>query len=90
MTLAAVSRPQRIRCLDMNPCQGRFLELKLAAIQCLKYDHFFAQFGKGRHTNFRGLLDSKLAPHLSPGAYQFWRTNVNYFSSSFYLRGYSG
>ncbi|KAJ7346599.1 hypothetical protein DFH08DRAFT_195002 [Mycena albidolilacea] len=87
---AAVSRPQRIHCVDMNPCQGHLLELKLAAIQCLEYDDFFALFGKGRHANFRGLLDSKLAPHLSSGAYQFWRTNVNSFSSSFYLRGYSG
>jgi betaine lipid synthase len=74
----------------MNPCQGHLLELKLAAIQCLEYDDFFALFGKGRHANFRGLLDSKLAPHLSSGAYQFWRTNVNSFSSSFYMRGYSG
>ncbi|KAJ7725620.1 hypothetical protein B0H14DRAFT_2701072 [Mycena olivaceomarginata] len=79
---AALSRPQRIHCVDMNPCQGHLLELKLAAIQCLEYDDFFALFGKGRHANFRGLLDSKLAPHLSSGAYQFWRTNVNSFSSS--------
>lgn len=74
----------------MNPCQGHLMELKLAGIQCLEYDDFFALFGEGRHANFRGLLDSKLAPHLSSSAYQFWRINSQSFSSSFYLRGYSG
>ncbi|KAJ7497210.1 hypothetical protein FB451DRAFT_1458187 [Mycena latifolia] len=87
---AAVSRPQRIHCVDMNPCQGHLMELKLAAIQCLDYDDFFALFGEGRHPNFRGLLDSKIAPYLSSSAYQFWRINAQSFSSSFYLRGYSG
>jgi betaine lipid synthase len=66
------------------------MELKLAGIQCLDYNDFFALFGQGRHNNFRALLDSKLAPHLSSSAYQFWRINAGSFSSSFYLRGYSG
>ncbi|KAF8210227.1 hypothetical protein K438DRAFT_1809216 [Mycena galopus ATCC 62051] len=87
---AIASRPQRIHCVDMNPCQGHLMELKLAGIQSLDYDDFFALFGKGQHSNFRGLLDSKLAPHLSFSAYQFWRSNSHSFSSSFYLRGYSG
>ncbi|KAJ6499386.1 hypothetical protein C8R45DRAFT_114363 [Mycena sanguinolenta] len=87
---AAAAGPQRIHCVDMNPCQGHLLELKLAGIQSLDYDDFFALFGKGRHANFRRLLDSELAPHLSSSAYQFWRINIQAFSSSFYLRGYSG
>ncbi|KAK7057273.1 hypothetical protein R3P38DRAFT_3384712 [Favolaschia claudopus] len=87
---AVAANPQRIHCVDMNPCQGHLLELKLAGIHCLDYDDFFALFGKGKHSNFRGLLDSKLAPHLSSSAYQFWRINSQSFSSSFYLRGYSG
>jgi betaine lipid synthase len=66
------------------------MELKLAAIQSLEYDDFFALFGQGRHPDFRGLLDSKIAPYLSSSAYQFWRINADSFSSSFYLRGYSG
>jgi betaine lipid synthase len=56
----------------------------------LDYTDFFAMFGEGRHGNFRDLLDSKLAPHLSSSAYQFWRANEDAFSSAFYLRGYSG
>lgn len=47
-------------------------------------------FGEGVHPNFRTLLDSKISPALSSHAYQFWRKNDQAFSSSFYLRGYSG
>ncbi|KAJ6606167.1 hypothetical protein DFH09DRAFT_1119498 [Mycena vulgaris] len=82
--------PKRIHCVDMNPCQGHLVELKLAAIHTLDYEDFFAMFGEGRHPNFRTLLDTKIAPHLSAAAYEFWRTNEDAFSSAFYLRGYSG
>lgn len=70
--------------------QGHLLELKLTAIQSLSYGEFYALFGMGHHPDFRGLLDRKLAPLLSSIAYQFWRTNDDAFSSSSYLRGYSG
>ncbi|KIK03500.1 hypothetical protein K443DRAFT_676678 [Laccaria amethystina LaAM-08-1] len=82
--------PKRIHCVDMNPCQGHLLELKLAAIQSLRHDEFFSMFGKGRHSNFRALLDSRISPQLSSSAYQFWRANDDAFSSSFYMHGYSG
>ncbi|KAJ6457067.1 hypothetical protein C8R47DRAFT_995934, partial [Mycena vitilis] len=82
--------PKRIHCVDMNPCQGHLVELKLAAIHALDYPDFFAMFGEGRHPNFRYLLDSKIAPHISAAAYDFWRQNEDAFSSAFYLRGYSG
>ncbi|KAJ7778787.1 hypothetical protein DFH07DRAFT_936438 [Mycena maculata] len=82
--------PARIHCVDMNPCQGHLVELKLAAIHALEYDEFFAMFGEGRHPDFRNLLDTKIAPHISAAAYEFWRTNDDAFSSAFYLRGYSG
>lgn len=87
---AIQANPKRIHCVDMNPCQGHLLELKLAAIEGLQYDDFFAMFGEGRHPDFRALLDSKIAPNLSSVAYQFWRLNDDAFSSAFYLRGYSG
>jgi betaine lipid synthase len=47
-------------------------------------------FGRGQHPNFRAILDSRIAPFISSTAYQFWRVNDDAFSSSFYLRGYSG
>ncbi|KAJ3797189.1 hypothetical protein GGU11DRAFT_684206 [Lentinula aff. detonsa] len=90
---AIAANPRRIHCVDMNPCQGHLLELKLAAIQSLDYPDFFALFGEGYHPNFRSLLDSKIAPHLSSSAYQFWRINLDAFitpSKPFYLHGYSG
>ncbi|KAG6816964.1 hypothetical protein H0H87_001278 [Tephrocybe sp. NHM501043] len=87
---AIEAQPKRIHCVDMNPCQGHLAELKLAAIQSLSYDEFFSLFGSGRNPDFRKLLDSKLAPHLSSSAYQFWRINDDAFSSAFYMRGYSG
>ncbi|RDB16813.1 hypothetical protein Hypma_002666 [Hypsizygus marmoreus] len=87
---AIEAQPKRIHCVDMNPCQGHLLELKLAALHTLSYSDFFALFGAGKHPNFRQLLDSQLAPHLSSSAYQFWRLNDDAFASAFYLRGYSG
>ncbi|KDR80288.1 hypothetical protein GALMADRAFT_92595 [Galerina marginata CBS 339.88] len=87
---AISAQPKRIHCVDMNPCQGHLLELKLAALQSLSYDDFFLLFGHGQHSNFRSLLDSRLSPHLSSSAYQFWRVNDDAFSTSFYMHGYSG
>ncbi|PPR00108.1 hypothetical protein CVT24_008964 [Panaeolus cyanescens] len=89
---AIAAQPKRIHCVDMNPCQGHLLELKLAAIQSLPYTDFFGLFGEGKHPSFRQLLDSKIAPLISSACYQFWRVNSSSFdpSSSFYLNGYSG
>ncbi|KIM63223.1 hypothetical protein SCLCIDRAFT_1214338 [Scleroderma citrinum Foug A] len=87
---AIAAQPKRIHCVDMNPCQGHLLELKLAAINALEYDEFFALFGKGCHPNFRALLDSRISPLLSSIAYQFWHINDQSFSKAFYLTGYSG
>ncbi|KAJ7594816.1 hypothetical protein C8J56DRAFT_927718 [Mycena floridula] len=89
---ALAASPARIHSVDLNPCQGHLMELKLAAIQSLDYDTFFALFGLGKYPDFRCLLDSTIAPYLSSAAYQFWRINEHYFSakSSFYLQGYSG
>jgi betaine lipid synthase len=70
--------------------QGHLLELKLAAIQALSFEDFYSMFGRGQHPQFRHLLDTKIFPLLSSPAYQFWRVNDTAFSSSFYLRGYSG
>lgn len=87
---AIAAQPKRIHCVDMNPCQGHLLELKLAAINTLEFEDFFALFGKGCHPKFRTLLDSRISPLLSSIAYQFWHINDQSFSSAFYLNGYSG
>ncbi|SCV73196.1 BQ2448_7121 [Microbotryum intermedium] len=83
-------QPKRIHAVDMNPCQGHLLELKLASICALDYEDHWKLFGEGMHPQFRELLDTKLSPFLTSHAYQFWRKNDRAFASSFYLRGYSG
>ncbi|EST06244.1 Methyltransferase domain protein [Kalmanozyma brasiliensis GHG001] len=87
---AVAGKPRRIHAVDMNPCQGHLLELKLACIASLTYDEMWAMFGEGRIDNFRELLDSKISPYLSSHAYQFWRLNTRAFETAFYFRGYSG
>ena len=87
---AVAGKPRRIHAVDMNPCQGHLLELKLACIASLSYDEMWQMFGEGRIDNFRELLDSKISPYLSSHAYQFWRLNTRAFDTAFYFRGYSG
>ncbi|CBQ70562.1 related to Betaine lipid synthase [Sporisorium reilianum SRZ2] len=87
---AVAGKPRRIHAVDMNPCQGHLLELKLACIASLTYDEMWQMFGEGRIANFRELLDSKISPYLSSHAYQFWRLNTRAFDKAFYFRGYSG
>ncbi|KAF8325155.1 S-adenosyl-L-methionine-dependent methyltransferase [Cantharellus anzutake] len=84
------ARPGKIHTVDMNPCQGHLLELKLASIKALSYPTFFSMFGTGFLPTFRTLLSSQISPFLSSAAFQFWSVNANAFNSSFYLRGYSG
>ncbi|KAL4400723.1 hypothetical protein ACI68E_002041 [Malassezia pachydermatis] len=87
---AATAKPRRIHAVDMNPCQGHLLELKLAAISTLDYPTFWRMFGDGKIENFPELLDEKISPMLSSHAYQFWKTNNKSFDRAFYFRGYSG
>jgi betaine lipid synthase len=49
-------------------------------------------FGEGRHENFRELLMSKLSPHLSSYAFQFWLQNGPkiFGSTGLYYSGGSG
>ncbi|QRV79652.1 betaine lipid synthase [Ceratobasidium sp. AG-Ba] len=82
--------PRRIHCVDMNPCQGHLVELKLAAIRALPHSTFFKMFGDGKFPRFKSVLDQDISPWLSSAAYQFWKANQNAFDDSFYMRGYSG
>ncbi|WVQ75099.1 hypothetical protein IAR50_004708 [Cryptococcus sp. DSM 104548] len=87
---ALAAQPARIHAVDMNPCQGHILELKLAAIQSLEYNDFWLIFGEGRHPDFDKLLTTKMSPFLSSHAYAYWKTHASQFSRNFYFRGYSG
>jgi betaine lipid synthase len=59
----------------ISPAQNHLLELKVAAFSALPYEDIWKIFGLGRHDNFRELLISKLAPHLSSYAFQYWFQN---------------
>lgn len=83
MTYAALpTAPHRIHCVDLNPYQNHLVELKLAAFSVLEYHDIWKLFGEGRHTNFGGLLISKLAPKLSSHALQYWLRNQKTFTGS--------
>lgn len=79
--------------VDMNPAQNHLFELKLAAIKCpeITYDDFWKMFGDGIHEDFSEILDLRLSPYLSRGAYRFWKNNVNSFEKKgLYFTGHSG
>ncbi|KAF3941846.1 hypothetical protein ABW19_dt0203499 [Dactylella cylindrospora] len=67
-----LEKPRRIHAVDLNPNQNHLLELKLAAFTALPYRDVWRLFGKGKHQSFRQILITKLAPHLSSLAFQYW------------------
>ncbi|GKT43198.1 protein-L-isoaspartate O-methyltransferase [Colletotrichum spaethianum] len=78
----AMQSPARIHAVDLNPTQNHLLELKVASYTALPYEDFWKLFGEGKHPDFRSLLLTKLSPHLSSRAFQYWLKNVHVFSNS--------
>ncbi|KAI1431835.1 hypothetical protein GGR50DRAFT_37127 [Xylaria sp. CBS 124048] len=76
----ALRSPARIHAVDLNPTQNHLLELKVAAYQSLEYEDFWKIFGEGKHPEFRSLLISKMSPHLSSRAFQYWLSKHRIFS----------
>ncbi|KAI8629646.1 S-adenosyl-L-methionine-dependent methyltransferase [Xylariaceae sp. FL1651] len=74
--------PARVHAVDLNPTQNHLLELKIAAYQSLEYEDFWKIFGDGKHPNFRSLLITKMSPHLSSRAFQYWLSNYRIFTKS--------
>ncbi|PMB70689.1 hypothetical protein BM221_003144 [Beauveria bassiana] len=77
--------PARVHAVDLNPTQNHLLELKAAAYTALPYEDFWKIFGEGKHPEFRTLLITKLSPHLSSRAFQYWLKNVHVFQSTYGL-----
>lgn len=73
--------PARVHAVDLNPAQCHLLELKVAAYHALAYEDFWQLFGEGKHPRFRQLLVSRLSPHLSSRAFQYWLGNAHIFTS---------
>ena len=76
------SSPRRIHAVDLNPNQNHLLELKIAAYQSLSYADFWKMFGEGKFPAFRDVLITKLSPHLSSQACQYWLNHASIFTSS--------
>lgn len=77
----ALSSPARIHAVDLNPSQNNLLELKVASFTALPYADHWKLFGLGKHPDFRNLLLTKLSPHLSSRAFQYWLDNASVFAS---------
>ena len=76
--------PKKIVAADLNPRQNALLELKVVAIQHLEYEQFFQLFAKSNHALFRELYTTRLRPHLSAPAVEFWDANDSFFKSVFW------
>ncbi len=76
----ALASPARIHAVDLNPNQNHLLELKVAAFSALPYSDFWKLFGEGKHPNFRQLLLSRLSPHMSSRAFQYWLNHTHIFT----------
>ncbi|KAK4647649.1 uncharacterized protein QC761_103280 [Podospora bellae-mahoneyi] len=77
----ALQSPARIHAIDLNPSQNHLLELKAASFTALSHADFWKIFGEGKHENFRALLITRLSPHLSSRAFQYWLDNSFIFTN---------
>ncbi|KAJ5176018.1 uncharacterized protein N7482_001895 [Penicillium canariense] len=73
--------PRRVHAVDLNPNQNHLLELKVASYIALGHRDMWKIFGEGKHAQFRELLISKLSPHLSSQAFQYWVQHSHIFTS---------
>lgn len=74
--------PKRVHAVDLNPNQNHLLELKVASFLALGHRDVWKIFGEGKHAEFRQLLVSRLSPHLSSQAFQYWLEHSHVFTSS--------
>lgn len=89
----ALTEPNHVFAVDMNPRQNSLLELKLAGIRNLEYETFFEMFGHGHLKNVRTIYKDRLRGSLSPWAQTYWDKWIKFFDDprkSFYYRGTSG
>ncbi|KAJ5728767.1 uncharacterized protein N7483_003275 [Penicillium malachiteum] len=73
--------PRRVHAVDLNPNQNHLLELKVASYMALGHRDMWKIFGEGKHPQFRELLISKMSPHLSSQAFQYWLEHTHVFTS---------
>lgn len=72
---------KKVVAVDLNPRQNALLELKIVCIQNLTYEQFYELFAKSNYPLFVEVYDTKLRPHLSAFAQQFWDENKSFFKN---------
>lgn len=82
--------PKKVIAVDMNGAQLALLELKLAAIRCCTHDEFFRLFGESEYGLFAQIYESRLRPHLSTDAAEFWDANGSIIRNNLMFAGASG
>ena len=89
----ALTSPNHVYAVDMNPRQNALLELKKSGIRNLDHDTFFKLFGEGRLAGVKEVYKNKLRPDLDEWSQGFWDKKIKWFDNrrkSFYFRGTSG
>lgn len=89
----ALTGPQHVYAVDMNPRQNALLDLKIAGIKHLDYETFFDMFGKGRLHRAKRTYREQLRQHLPRRSRKYWDKKIKFFKSRrrpFYYRGTSG
>lgn len=88
----ALTGPNHVYAVDMNPRQNALLELKLSAIKNLDFEDFFKMFGQGKYKGIKEVYKEKLRDDICDWSQKFWDKKIKFFDSrkSFYFRGTSG
>ena len=89
----ALTGPNHVHAVDMNPRQNALLDLKRAAIKNLDFDSFFQMFGIGRLPGIRDVYQQKLQSELPEWSRTFWDKRIKWFDNrrkTFYDRGTAG
>jgi len=89
----ALTEPNSVHAVDMNPRQNALLELKVAGIRHLDFEDFFKMFGQGRLPGAKEIYKDKLRGSLCDWSKDYWDRRIRVFDNarkSFYYRGTSG
>ena len=88
----ALTGPNAVHAVDMNPRQNALLELKMSGIRNLEFEDFFAMFGQGSHEQASKIYRQALRSALSTWSQGYWDKKIKLFDrrKSFYFFGTSG
>lgn len=89
----ALTGPNHVHAVDMNPRQNALLDLKRSAIRNLDFESFFQMFGIGRLPGVRDVYQKQLRSELPEWSQTFWDKRIKWFDhrrKTFYDRGTAG